>query len=229
MVTDDVGENFNWISWGKKKNTIGLRRSNDFESGPKICMHFQPQFYDNHICHYFVHFNPSLDVYESLFLTLASQSEFQEWKKGRFKHETGPWYPVAFFRQNHSTFPHALDTSLNLVELCLFYIFHTLGTSISCLCCYCFFLCQIKMSFIRYFLLLVIVLTRAAPALQYHFLFFFLSWACCLQLCNFSVMLLWNCAQYFGFNNFGSQNTTSVQNVVLGSAWDVFFLLCGLT
>ena len=116
-----------------------MRRSNDFESGPKICMNFQPQFYDNHLCHYFVHFNPSLDVYESLFLTLASQSEFQEWKKGRFKHETGPWYPVAFFRQNHSTFPHALDTSLNLVELCLFYIFHTLGTSISCLCCYCFF------------------------------------------------------------------------------------------
>ena len=72
--------------------------------------------------------------------------------------------------------------------------------------------------------ILVIVLTRAAPALQYHFLlFFFLSWACCLQLCNFSVMFLWNCAQYFGFNNFGSQNTTSVQNVVLGSAWDVFF------
>ena len=130
-----------------------MRRSNDFESGPKICMNFQPQFYDNHLCHYFVHFNPSLDVYESLFLTLASQSELQEWKKGRFKHETGPWYPVAFFRQNHSTFPHALDTSLNLVELCLFYIFHTLGTSISCLCCYCFFLCQIKMSFIRYFLL----------------------------------------------------------------------------
>ena len=158
MVTDDVDENFNWISWkkqnkNKKKNTIGLRRTNDFESGPKICMNFQPQFYDNHLCHYFVHFNPSLDVYESLFLTLASQSELQEWKKGRFKHETGPWYPVAFFRQNHSTFPHALDTSLNLVELCLFYIFHTLGTSISCLCCYCFFLCQIKMSFIRYFLL----------------------------------------------------------------------------
>ena len=42
-------------------------------------------------------------------------------------------------------------------------------------------------------ILLVIVLTRAAPALQYHFLFFFLSWACCLQLCNFSVMLLRNC------------------------------------
>ena len=37
-------------------------------------------------------------------------------------------------------------------------------------------------------------------------------------------------AQYFGLSNFGSQNTTSVQNVVLGSAWDVFFfLLCGLT
>ena len=35
------------------------------------------------------------------------------------------------------------------------------------------------------FLLLVIVLTRAAPALQYHFLFFFLSWACCLQLCSY--------------------------------------------
>ena len=32
---------------------------------------------------------------------------------------------------------------------------------------------------------LVIVLTRAAPALQYHFLFFFLSWACCLQLCSY--------------------------------------------
>ena len=35
----------------KKKNTIGLRRTNDFESGPKICMNFQPQFYDNHLCH----------------------------------------------------------------------------------------------------------------------------------------------------------------------------------
>ena len=33
-------------------------------------------------------------------------------------------------------------------------------------------------------------------------------------------------AQYFGFSNFGSQNTTSVQNVVLGSAWDVFFFCC---
>ena len=33
--------------------------------------------------------------------------------------------------------------------------------------------------------ILVIVLTRAAPALQYHFLFFFLSWACCLQLCSY--------------------------------------------
>lgn len=50
IVTDDVGENFNWISWKKKKkNTIGLRRTNDFESGPKICMNFQPQFYDNHL------------------------------------------------------------------------------------------------------------------------------------------------------------------------------------
>ena len=138
----------------KKKNTICLRRTNDFESGPKICMNFQPQFYDNHL---FVTISFILILHLILtshfFLTLASQSELQEWKKGRFKHETGPWYPVAFFRQNHSTFPHALDTSLNLVELCLFYIFHTLGTSISCLCCYCFFLCQIKMSFIRYFLL----------------------------------------------------------------------------
>ena len=33
----------------QKQNTIGLRRSNDFESGPKICMNFQPQFYDNHL------------------------------------------------------------------------------------------------------------------------------------------------------------------------------------
>ena len=52
MVTDDVGENFNWISWKKKKkkkNTICLRRTNDFESGPEICMNFQPQFYDNHL------------------------------------------------------------------------------------------------------------------------------------------------------------------------------------
>ena len=37
-------------------------------------------------------------------------------------------------------------------------------------------------------------------------------------------------AQYFGFSNFGSQNTKSVQNVALGSAWNFFFLLlCGLT
>ena len=52
MVTDDVDENFNWISWKKKKqkkNTIGLRRTNDFESGPKICMNFQRQFYNNHL------------------------------------------------------------------------------------------------------------------------------------------------------------------------------------
>ena len=33
----------------KKKNTICLRRTNDFESGPEICMNFQPQFYDNHL------------------------------------------------------------------------------------------------------------------------------------------------------------------------------------
>lgn len=138
----------------QKKNTICLRRTNDFESGPEICMNFQPQFYDNHL---FVTISFILILHlmftSHFFFTLASQSELQEWKKGRFKQETGPWYPVAFFRQNHSAFPHALDTSLNLVELCLFYIFHTLGTSISCLCCYCFFLCQIKMSFIRYFLL----------------------------------------------------------------------------
>ena len=47
---------------------------------------------------------------------------------------------------------------------------------------------------------LVIVLTRAAPALEYHFLlFFFFSWACCLQLCNFSVMLLRNCGSILWF------------------------------
>ena len=34
---------------------------------------------------------------------------------------------------------------------------------------------------------LVIVLTRAAPALQYYFLFFFLSWVCCLQLCSYDL------------------------------------------
>ena len=33
----------------KKKNTICLRRTNDFESGPEICMNFQRQFYDNHL------------------------------------------------------------------------------------------------------------------------------------------------------------------------------------
>ena len=33
----------------KKKNTIGLRRTNDFETGPKICMNFQRQFYNNHL------------------------------------------------------------------------------------------------------------------------------------------------------------------------------------
>ena len=33
----------------KKKNTIGLRRTNGFESGPKICMNFQRQFYVNHL------------------------------------------------------------------------------------------------------------------------------------------------------------------------------------
>ena len=33
----------------QKKNTIGLRRTNDFESGPKICMNFQRQFYNNHL------------------------------------------------------------------------------------------------------------------------------------------------------------------------------------
>ena len=74
---------------------------------------------------------------------------------------------------------------------------------------------------------LVIVLTRAAPALQYHFLLFFfflvglVVYSCVIfLLCCYGIA-----AQYFGFSNFGSQNTTSVQNVVLRSAWDVFFLL----
>ena len=78
---------------------------------------------------------------------------------------------------------------------------------------------------------LVIVLTRAAPALQYHFLLFFFFW---VGLVVYSCVIFLLCcygiaAQYFGFSNFGSQNTTSVQNVVLGSAWGFFFLLCGLT
>ena len=68
--------------------------------------------------------------------------------------------------------------------------------------------------------ILVIVLTRAAPALQYHFL------CCCFFLVGlvvYSFVIFLLCcygiaAQYFGFSNFGSQNTTSVQNVVLGSA-----------
>ena len=74
-------------------------------------------------------------------------------------------------------------------------------------------------------LLLVIVLTRAAPALQYHFVLFFfflvglVVYSCVIfLLCCYGIV-----AQYFGFSNFGSQNTTSVQNVVLRSAWDVFF------
>ena len=47
---------------------------------------------------------------------------------------------------------------------------------------------------------LVIVLTRAVPALQYHFLlFYFLSWASCLQLYNFSVVLLRNCGSVLWF------------------------------
>ena len=76
-------------------------------------------------------------------------------------------------------------------------------------------------------LLLVIVLTRAAPALQYHFVLFcfflvgLVVYSCVIfLLCCYGIV-----AQYFGFSNFGSQNTTSVQNVVLRSAWDVFFLL----
>ena len=79
------------------------------------------------------------------------------------------------------------------------------------------------------FVTLVLVLTRAAPALQYHFILFvcFFSWGCCLQLRNFSVMLLRNCGSVLWFfSNFGSQNTKSVQNVALGSAWNVFFFCC---
>ena len=61
-------------------------------------------------------------------------------------------------------------------------------------------------------IILVIVLTRAAPALQYHFLLFFffeLGFCVIFLLCCYGIA-----AQYFGFSNFGSQNTTSVQNVV---------------
>ena len=76
---------------------------------------------------------------------------------------------------------------------------------------------------------LVILLTRAAAALQYHFLLFFLVGLVVYSFVIFLLCCYGIAAQYFGFSNFGSQNTTSVQNVVLGSAWDFFFLLCGLT
>ena len=73
------------------------------------------------------------------------------------------------------------------------------------------------------YLLLVIVLTRAAPALQYHFLFFFwvglVVYSCVIfLLCCYGIA-----AQYFGVSNFASQNTSSVQNIVLRSAWGFFF------
>ena len=78
--------------------------------------------------------------------------------------------------------------------------------------------------------ILVIVLTRAAPALQYHFLFFFFLVGLVVYSCVIFLLCCYGiAAQYFGVSNFASQNTTSVQNVVLGSAWGFFFLLCGLT
>ena len=131
-----------------------MGRTNDFESGPKTCMNFQRQFYNNHLF---------VTVSLILILHLMFTSRFfnignPKWTPGMKKGKVYIWNRTlisgrVFPSKPLNTFPHALDTSLNLVELCLFYIFHTLGTSISCLCCYCFFLCQIKMSFIRYFLL----------------------------------------------------------------------------
>ena len=91
--------------------------------------------------------------------------------------------------------------------------------------------------------ILVIVLTRAAPTLQYHFLlFFFFEFSFCsffwvfllffffwVGLVVYSCVIFLLCcygiaAQFFGFSNCGSQNTTSVQDLVLGSAWGFFFL-----
>ena len=85
---------------------------------------------------------------------------------------------------------------------------------------------QLNCAYIFHFLalILVIVLTRAAPALQYYFLLFFFLVGLVVYSCVIFLLCCYGiAAQYFGFNNFGSQNTTSVQNVVLGSAWDVFF------
>ena len=82
-------------------------------------------------------------------------------------------------------------------------------------------------------IILVIVLTRADPALQYLSLLFV---CCCLLfflvgLLAYSVVIFPLCcygiaAQYFGFSNFGYQNTATVQNVVLGSVWDLFCFCC---
>ena len=117
-----------------------MRRTNDFESGPKICMNFQRQFYNNHLF---------VTVSLILILHLMFTSRFfnignPKWTPGMKKRKVYIWNRTlisgrVFPSKPLNTFPHALDTSLNLVELCLFYIFHTLGTSISCLCCYCFF------------------------------------------------------------------------------------------
>lgn len=61
-------------------------------------------------------------------------------------------------------------------------------------------------------------------------MFFFLVGLVVYSFVIFLLRCFGIAAQYFGFSNFGSQSTTSVQNVVLESAWDFFlFLLCGLT
>ena len=76
-----------------------------------------------------------------------------------------------------------------------------------------------------YFHTLVIVLTRACPrpTVPFSFVFVFLVGLVVYSFVIFLLCCYGIAAQYFGFSNFGSQNTSSVQNVVLGSAWDLFF------
>ena len=138
----------------KKKTRLAWGGLMILKVGRKLAWIFNAQFYNNHLF---------VTVSLILILHLMFTSRFfnignPKWTPGMKKGKVYIWNRTlisgrVFPSKPLNTFPHALDTSLNLVELCLFYIFHTLGTSISCLCCYCFFLCQIKMSFVRYFLL----------------------------------------------------------------------------